>query len=42
MPLTQDERERLAKLVHSENVVLFMKGSRHFPQCGFSARSSGS
>jgi monothiol glutaredoxin len=25
-------------LVTTKNVVLFMKGSRHFPQCGFSAQ----
>ena len=27
----------IEKLVKSENVVLFMKGTRSFPQCGFSA-----
>lgn len=31
---TQDE---LAKLIASDQVVLFMKGSRNAPQCGFSA-----
>ena len=29
--------ERIGELVRSNDVVLFMKGSRHQPQCGFSA-----
>jgi monothiol glutaredoxin len=37
MPLTDTRRTELDKLVHSNKVVLFMKGNRHFPQCGFSA-----
>jgi monothiol glutaredoxin len=32
-----DIRERVAELVGSGNVVLFMKGTRTAPQCGFSA-----
>src|SRR5271156_4445281 len=28
----------IRELVTSKKVVLFMKGSRHFPQCGFSAQ----
>jgi monothiol glutaredoxin len=31
-------RERLQTQVESHNVVLFMKGERHAPQCGFSAK----
>ncbi len=31
-------RERIEALVGREPVVLFMKGTRHAPQCGFSAR----
>jgi monothiol glutaredoxin len=30
-------RTRLTDLIKSDRVVLFMKGTRHFPQCGFSA-----
>ena len=30
-------RERIDSLVASDRVVLFMKGTRHQPQCGFSA-----
>lgn len=29
-------RQRIADLVNGNKVVLFMKGTRHFPQCGFS------
>jgi monothiol glutaredoxin len=41
MPLTDERRAELDKLVHSKNVVLFMKGNRHFPACGFSATVIG-
>jgi monothiol glutaredoxin len=41
MPLTEQQRADFDKLVHSNRVVLFMKGSRHFPQCGFSATVIG-
>jgi monothiol glutaredoxin len=37
MPLNEDLRAKITTLVKSNDVVLFMKGSRHFPQCGFSA-----
>ena len=30
-------RNRIAELVEGNRVVLFMKGTRNFPQCGFSA-----
>jgi monothiol glutaredoxin len=36
MPLTDERRVELEKLVKSNGVVLFMKGNRRFPQCGFS------
>jgi monothiol glutaredoxin len=36
MPLTDQRRAELEKLVQSNAVVLFMKGNRRFPQCGFS------
>ena len=32
-------RERIAEIVTSNDVVLFMKGSALFPQCGFSSRA---
>lgn len=34
-----DTRARIDQLVKNNNVVLFMKGTRFFPQCGFSARA---
>ena len=33
-----DTNERLSKIVGENDVVLFMKGTPLFPQCGFSAR----
>ena len=35
--LTPELKERLDGLVQQAPVVLFMKGSKNFPQCGFSA-----
>lgn len=35
--LTDALRSQIDDLVKKSRVVLFMKGSRHFPQCGFSA-----
>ena len=32
-------RERIDELVKNNDVVLFMKGSPLFPQCGFSSRA---
>ena len=37
MPLTEDLRTRLQALIAADEVVLFMKGTRARPQCGFSA-----
>ena len=34
-----DARSRIDELVRSKDVVLFMKGSALFPQCGFSSRA---
>jgi monothiol glutaredoxin len=33
-----DARERIEKLIAENPVVLFMKGTPDFPQCGFSGR----
>jgi monothiol glutaredoxin len=30
-------QEKIAKLNQENNIVLYMKGSKDFPQCGFSA-----
>ena len=38
MPLSPDTRKRLDDLIAGDRVVLFMKGSRSAPQCGFSAQ----
>lgn len=34
-------RERIEQLLKSNRVVLFMKGNKMFPQCGFSAHVLG-
>jgi monothiol glutaredoxin len=34
-----DVQQRINELVKANNVVLFMKGSALFPQCGFSSRA---
>jgi monothiol glutaredoxin len=34
-----DANERISQIVHSNDVVLFMKGTPLFPQCGFSSRA---
>jgi len=31
-------KARIAETIAQSRVVLFMKGSKHFPQCGFSAQ----
>lgn len=41
MDLEPQLKERLAALVASDEVVLFMKGQREMPQCGFSAAVVG-
>ena len=37
--MSDSTNERIAALVKSADVVLFMKGSPLFPQCGFSSRA---
>lgn len=32
--------ERITQAIESNTVILFMKGTPEFPQCGFSSRSS--
>jgi monothiol glutaredoxin len=34
-----DTKTRIDGLLHSNDVVLFMKGTALFPQCGFSSRA---
>lgn len=41
MSVDDTSRERIDSLVASDRVVLFMKGTRHQPQCGFSATTIG-
>jgi monothiol glutaredoxin len=38
MSLSEATRAKIEGLIASDRVVLFMKGERAFPQCGFSAR----
>jgi monothiol glutaredoxin len=37
--MTDDTQARIGDLVAKSDVLLFMKGSPLFPQCGFSARA---
>lgn len=37
--MSDDVQDRLKALVEGNDVVLFMKGSPLFPQCGFSSRA---
>ena len=37
MSLSETTRQRIADAIDSDRIVLFMKGTRDFPQCGFSA-----
>jgi monothiol glutaredoxin len=37
MTLPAELRDKIVNIIQSDEVVLFMKGSRQFPQCGFSA-----
>ena len=34
--MDESTRQRITDIVNGNKVVLFMKGTRHFPQCGFS------
>ena len=37
--MTEDTNARIDQIVKSNRIVLFMKGSPLFPQCGFSSRA---
>ena len=37
MSLDEATRDRIASILEGDRVVLFMKGNRQMPQCGFSA-----
>ena len=37
--MTEEVNARIGEIVRGNDVVLFMKGSALFPQCGFSARA---
>jgi monothiol glutaredoxin len=39
LSLSEATRQRIQSLIDSDRVVLFMKGSREMPRCGFSARA---
>ena len=38
MSLSEPLRKQISELVAQNRVVLFMKGTRRMPQCGFSAQ----
>ena len=38
MSLSEPLREQISELVAQNRVILFMKGTRRMPQCGFSAQ----
>jgi monothiol glutaredoxin len=38
--MSGDIRERIREQIGSDPIVLYMKGSPQFPQCGFSARAA--
>jgi len=38
--MTTDVMDRIKQAIESNPVILFMKGTPEFPQCGFSSRSS--
>ena len=40
MSLDPALRSRIESLLHSNRVVLFMKGQPNMPQCGFSAKAA--
>ena len=37
----QDTKPRIEEIVRSRDVVLFMKGTKAMPQCGFSSKVAG-
>ncbi|MDW8246976.1 MAG: Grx4 family monothiol glutaredoxin [Sandaracinaceae bacterium] len=36
--MNEELRQRIQSIINSHKIVLFMKGTKNFPQCGFSAR----
>ena len=36
--MNNETKDKIEKMIKSNDVVLFMKGTPDFPQCGFSAR----
>lgn len=38
MSISEETRNRIGSIIDSDEVVLFMKGERRQPQCGFSAQ----
>ena len=41
MSMSDSLKQRLDSIINGEKIVLFMKGDRNGPQCGFSARVVG-
>lgn len=39
--MAEDIQNQIRETVENNDVVLFMKGTRHSPQCGFSSRVAG-
>jgi len=39
--MTEETRTRIDETVNQHDVVLFMKGTKSMPQCGFSSRVAG-
>ena len=39
LTMNEQVQSRIAGIVKSQDVVLFMKGTPLFPQCGFSSRA---
>ena len=37
--MRDDTREKIQTVLDKHRIVLFMKGSKNFPQCGFSAKT---
>ena len=37
--MSEDVKKAIQEAVETNKVVLFMKGTKNFPQCGFSARA---
>ncbi|MFO0661852.1 MAG: Grx4 family monothiol glutaredoxin [Polyangiaceae bacterium] len=37
--MRDDVRKKIEETIRNNRVVLFMKGTKNFPQCGFSARA---